>query len=180
MAAPRHGQDRSRPRLGLIRGAVVGAAAGAAGTTALNSVTYADMTVRARPASDTPERTVEEASKKLGVPVPGSPDEQKQRVAGLGPLTGIAAGVGTGALIGAMYGLGWRPRRSLLALAAGGAAMLAGNGPMTVLGITDPRSWSATDWISDVVPHLAYGAVTAALIGNAERSRSRRIEAGSG
>jgi hypothetical protein len=30
---------------------------------------------------------------------------------------------------------------------------------MTVLGITDPRTWSRTDWISDVVPHLAYAVV---------------------
>jgi hypothetical protein len=37
--------------------------------------------------------------------------------------------------------------------------MAAANGPMVVLGITDPRTWSAADWISDVVPHLAYGAV---------------------
>ena len=35
-----------------------GAAAGAAGTTALNVVTYLDMAVRGRPASSTPERTV--------------------------------------------------------------------------------------------------------------------------
>jgi len=33
------------------------------------------------------------------------------------------------------------------------------NGPMTVLGVTDPRTWSAVDWISDVVPHMAYAAV---------------------
>jgi len=37
--------------------------------------------------------------------------------------------------------------------------LVASNGPMTVLGITDPRTWSATDWVSDVVPHLAYAAV---------------------
>ena len=37
--------------------------------------------------------------------------------------------------------------------------LVAANGPMTVLGITDPRTWSATEWISDVVPHLAYGVV---------------------
>jgi len=26
---------------------------------------------------------------------------------------------------------------------------------------SDPRSWAAADWASDVVPHLAYGVVTA-------------------
>jgi hypothetical protein len=30
---------------------------------------------------------------------------------------------------------------------------------MAVLGITDPRNWSTTEWLSDVVPHLAYGVV---------------------
>ena len=29
-----------------------------------------------------------------------------------------------------------------------------------VLGVTDPRTWAAADWISDAVPHLAYGVVT--------------------
>ncbi|MDQ1620983.1 MAG: hypothetical protein QOE19_3552, partial [Actinomycetota bacterium] len=24
-----------------------------------------------------------------------------------------------------------------------------------------PRTWSAVDWVADVVPHLAYGLVTA-------------------
>ena len=32
---------------------------------------------------------------------------------------------------------------------------------MTALGITDVRDWTAKDWITDVVPHLAYGVVTA-------------------
>ncbi|MCP9968874.1 hypothetical protein LUX57_29935 [Actinomadura madurae] len=36
-----------------------GLAAGAAGTTALNLVTYLDMAVRGRPASSTPEQSVE-------------------------------------------------------------------------------------------------------------------------
>jgi len=32
--------------------------------------------------------------------------------------------------------------------------------PLSLLGISDPASWSAKDWASDVVPHLAYGAIT--------------------
>jgi hypothetical protein len=35
---------------------------------------------------------------------------------------------------------------------------------MTVLGITDPRTWSRADWISDLAPHLAYGAITAGVL----------------
>jgi hypothetical protein len=40
--------------------------------------------------------------------------------------------------------------------------MLAGDGPMTVLGVTDPRSWRPVDWVADVLPHFAYAVVAAA------------------
>lgn len=32
-----------------------------------------------------------------------------------------------------------------------------------VLGVTDPRRWTAADWAADVIPHLAYGALAAAV-----------------
>jgi hypothetical protein len=47
---------------------------------------------------------------------------------------------------------------------AGTGALLVGNGPMTLLGVTDPRSWSAADWASDLAPHLAYGAVAGGVL----------------
>jgi hypothetical protein len=47
------------PRPGVLRLGLLGAAAGAAGTTALNTVTYLDMAVRGRPTSSTPEDIVE-------------------------------------------------------------------------------------------------------------------------
>ena len=50
-------------------------------------------------------------------------------------------------------------------------AMLAGNGPMTVLGVTDPRSWRPVDWVADIVPHLAYAAVAAAALDAFEARR---------
>jgi hypothetical protein len=43
--------------------------------------------------------------------------------------------------------------------------MAGANGPMTALGVTDPRTWAAADRVADVVPHLAYGLVTAAAYG---------------
>jgi hypothetical protein len=43
----------------LVRSALLGSAAGAAGTTTPNAVTYLDTAVRGRPASSTPEDTVE-------------------------------------------------------------------------------------------------------------------------
>jgi hypothetical protein len=141
-----------------------GAAAGAAGTTALNAVTYLDMAVRGRPASSTPEQTVEELSDRSGLPIPGDRDERKNRVGGLGPLSGLVAGVGTGVVVGVLRALGVRLPPALTAVGAGAAAMLAGNGPMTALGVSDPRTWSPSDWVADAVPHLAYGLVTALVL----------------
>lgn len=67
-----------------------GAAAGAAGATALNAVTYLDMVLRGRPASSTPQQTVEKLSQLTHLPVPGDAETRSNRVSGLGPLTGIA------------------------------------------------------------------------------------------
>jgi hypothetical protein len=144
---------------GFARGAVLGAVAGAAGTTALNAVTYLDMAVRARPASSTPEATVERLEDETGVSVPGDAGARQNRIAGLGPLTGIVAGVATGAVLGAARGLGWRPGLLPTVAVTSAGALVAGNGPMAVLGVSDPRSWSLGSWVTDVVPHLAYGLV---------------------
>lgn len=149
--------------------ALLGVAAGAAGTTALNAVTYLDMAVRGRPSSSTPEQTVERLSEVSSVPVPGSGEARDNRISGLGPLTGIVAGVGTGALVGVARSAGWRPSTLWTALAATAGAMLGSNGPMTVLGVTDPRTWPASSWLADVVPHLAYGATTAAVLERLDR-----------
>jgi len=43
-------------------------------------------------------------------------------------------------------------------------AMARSNGPLIALGITDPRSWTRDDWMSDLVPHLAYGLATTATV----------------
>jgi hypothetical protein len=150
-----------------MRAILAGAAAGAAGTTALNLVTYLDMAVRGRPASDTPERSIERVAELLGVGVPGSPGVRDNRLSGLGAagglLTGVAVGAGYGVLDAALQragvrdGAGHRGRP----LVAGVVAMLLANGQLVATGVTDPRRWSAADWLSDAVPHLAYGWVTA-------------------
>ena len=149
---------------GISAGVLRGAAAGAAGTTALNAATYLDMALRGRPASSTPEESVEQLAGAAGVEIPGDRDERHNRVAGLGPLLGLAAGVGTGVVLGAARGLGWQSRYRTTAVAATLVAMLAGNAPMAGLGISDPRSWSAEEWLADVLPHVAYGVVAAGLL----------------
>jgi hypothetical protein len=148
----------------MIRSMLRGAVAGAAGTTALNTVTYLDMALRGRPASSTPEKTVERVADDLDARIPGSDEQQEARKSALGALMGIAAGTGVGAAFGLVRGAGLRVPAWLAAPAASAVAMLAGNGPMVALGVTDPRSWSRVDWISDVVPHLAYGVVTAVAL----------------
>ena len=142
-----------------------GLIAGAVGTTALNATTYLDMVLRARPASSTPELTVQRGAEVLGVSIPGDEDAREARKAGLGPLLGTAAGVGAGLALSALRTSG-RPRTFGGTLGVAWVlAMAAGNGPMTVLGVTDPRTWSATDWVADIVPHAAYAvAATATLV----------------
>ncbi|MCW2685102.1 MAG: hypothetical protein JWP33_3015 [Blastococcus sp.] len=136
-----------------------GAAAGAAGSTALNAVTYLDMTVRGRGTSSTPEQTVEKLAEKAHLPIPGEGETRNNRLQGLGPLTGLVAGIGVGMLGGLARASGYRSAKPVGTALTTLGVLIAANGPMTVLGITDPRTWSATDWISDLVPHLAYGLV---------------------
>ncbi|WP_206340148.1 hypothetical protein [Blastococcus litoris] len=136
-----------------------GAAAGAAGSTALNAVTYLDMAVRGRAASSTPEDTVEKLAATAHVAIPGDDRTRENRTQGLGPLMGLVAGIGVGVLGGAARASGYLSAKPVgIALTTLGV-LVAANGPMTVLGVTDPRTWSRTDWISDIVPHLAYGIV---------------------
>ncbi|HEX6967417.1 MAG TPA: hypothetical protein VF174_01110 [Micromonosporaceae bacterium] len=138
-----------------------GLLAGAAGSTALNIVTYLDMVYRARPPSQTPEQSAGRLADRLHLNL-GSEQAAANRRSGLGPLLGYAAGLGAAALYAAIA-----PRHLGRPLATGSLAvlaMLASDAPMTLLGVTDPRRWSAADWATDIVPHIAYGAVTAATL----------------
>ncbi len=153
----------------MFRSLLLGAAAGAAGTTALNAATYADMTWRARPSSTTPQQTVEQLAQLANVDIPGEGEARENRLSALGSLSGTMTGVGVGAAYGLLRRIGVRPPAWIGALLVTAGAMAGTNGPMTVLGITDPRTWGATDWLSDIAPHLAYGAVTAATYAAGER-----------
>ncbi|MFI7677347.1 DUF6789 family protein [Actinophytocola sp. NPDC049390] len=155
----------------IVRGIV----AGAAGTTALNAVTYLDMALRARASSTTPEDTVRKVEAlthtSLSARGPDS-DAARNRRAGLGALVGITTGVALGALYGVVRSRLPRPPAPLLGVGAGLAATASTAAPMAALGVTDPRTWSATSWLSDLVPHLAYGLVTA-LVFDSTRDRTR-------
>jgi hypothetical protein len=141
----------------MALGILAGAAAGAAGTAALNAATYLDMTIRGRSASDTPQRTVD---KLAGSAVPGEGETRDNRLTGLGSLSGIVTGVGIGAAFGVLRRLGLRPPTLIGGTVVGLAAMAATDSSMASMGISDPRTWSAADWLADLLPHLAYGLVT--------------------
>ena len=173
----RESQGPGAAGMNTIGALAAGAVAGAAGTTALNAVTYLDMVWRGRPASSTPDATVRKLADLTGISIPGTEEERTNRVAGVGPLLGILAGVSVGAALGLLRGAGYRRGLVGTSLTAVAGALVVGNGPMTALGVTDPRTWSRADWLSDVVPHLAYGiAAGAALeaLDPAPRSVSRR------
>jgi hypothetical protein len=159
----------------MIREMMIGAAAGAAGTAALNATTYADIALRGRPPSQLPVQTVDKLSEKAGIAlddraIEGSEKEKlKNRKSGIGALLGYGAGLSVGMLYGLLR-TGVNPPLPLAAAGLTVAVMAAGDGPPAVLGATNPRQWGLTDWLSDIVPHFAYGLVAAAAY-NAFASR---------
>lgn len=79
-------------------------------------------------------------------------------------MTGIAVGLGMGSALGLVRAAGWNPslRNEYLVAAAG--ALIGTNGPMTALGVTDPRTWGVSGWVSDILPHVAYAVVTVRVL----------------
>jgi hypothetical protein len=157
------------PEMMMATGILAGAAAGAAGTAALNAATYADMVWRGRGGSGAPEETVEAIEDRLPVSVPGEGDVRGNRITGLGSISGIVTGVGIGAAFGVLRRMGVRPPLPVGAALVGLAAMASTDVSMTALKVTDPRRWSANDWLSDLVPHLVYGVVTWATLSALDR-----------
>jgi hypothetical protein len=100
----------------------------------------------------------------MGRPVPGQGEEKQNRLTGLGALGGIATGVGMGALAGVLGPLLRRLPVGLPTLSFGALVMAATDTSMVKLGLTDPSSWSAADWLSDALPHLAYGIAAEATL----------------
>lgn len=153
----------------MIQSMVRGGVAGAAGTTVLNAVTYADMALRGRGSSDASAQVVDRIARGAGHPVPGSGSSRDNRLSGLGALSGIAVGCGVGTAVSVLRRVGVRLPLWLGGVATGALAMAATDVPMARLGVSDPGSWSGADWASDVVPHLLYGLVTYGIVTAAER-----------
>ncbi|HEU4657514.1 MAG TPA: hypothetical protein VFR97_08320 [Capillimicrobium sp.] len=139
-----------------------GLAAGAAGTTALNVVTYLDMTLRGRPASSVPDAAVTTLAERAGVSL-GEGDAAENRTSGAGALLGYLAGLTAGAAYGLVAPVARSLPRPLAGVVFGLGVMAATDASNAALGVSDPREWSGIDWASDVIPHLAYGVVTVAV-----------------
>jgi len=152
-----------------MRGLLLGAIAGAAGTMALDIAGYADMAARGRGSSDMPAEVIRRLAGKVGIASLGVPSDDadsatKNRRSALGALAGHKIGIMLGAIYGAASYPSSQERGILLrSLVLGALAMAASDVPATALEITDPGGWSASDWMADIVPHAAYGLVTAAV-----------------
>lgn len=144
----------------MLTGLTSGLIAGAAGATALNTVTYVLQAVQGTPSSATPDQAAQAVVEATGAEVPGSPDQRQNRLEGLGPLAGYAVGLGVGAVAGALRGSTAKVPFPVAVAGVGLGAMAISDTVMTLLKITDPRSWTPKTVLSDAVPHLAYGAVT--------------------
>ncbi|MFG1954381.1 hypothetical protein [Micromonospora sp. NPDC048830] len=153
-------------------GALDGAVAGAVGTVALNLVTYLDMVLRARPASSTPEESARRLARVAHIDL-GPEDRAANRRSGLGALIGYATGIAGATAYAALAGRRRVPL-PLAAAALGAGVMAMADGSLAALRVSDPRRWSRSDWLSDVVPHLAYGTAAAATLGRLRPPDSRR------
>ncbi|MFR9775127.1 hypothetical protein ACL02O_03605 [Micromonospora sp. MS34] len=139
---------------------VDGAIAGAVGSAALNIVSYLDIAVRARPVSSTPERTAGRLADVAHVDL-GPGEQGANRRSGLGPVIGYGIGIAAGAVFGVLAARRRIPLAAAIGL-LGGGVMASSDGSLAVLGVSDPRTWRRSDWVSDLVPHLAYGMAAAA------------------
>jgi hypothetical protein len=152
-----------------MRGLILGAIAGAAGTMALDMTSYADMALRGRASSGMPADVIRRLAAKVGIAELSVPDDDaddatKNRRSALGALAGYKIGI----MLGALYGLASYPSSKdrgivLRSLVLCALAMAASDVPATVLEATNPAEWGTSGWISDIVPHAAYGIVTAAV-----------------
>jgi hypothetical protein len=87
----------------------------------------------------------------------------QQRASGLGALMGFGVGLGVGTAYGALrLSLPQLPV-PLAGILLGAAAMAASDVPSIKLDVTNPAEWGTSGWLADIVPHLAYGLVTASV-----------------
>lgn len=148
-----------------LRRALMGTAAGAVGTVALNITSWGDMALRGRPSSQVPAQVAATLARNAGIDLSrglaDSPDKLEHRKTGLGMLMGYLVGLG----IGTVYGI-LRPHlggvsKPVAGAVIGATAMAASDAPSILLGVTKPSEWGIAGWLADIVPHYLYGLFTA-------------------
>src|SRR3954454_4149904 len=135
----------------MFRSVLMGTAAGAVGTLALDIATYIDMVTRGRPSSEVPAKTAERIVAMAGgptqpsAPTPKEREEQQQhmqnRFSGMGALMGYSAGLTVGTAYGVLRPLMRDAPLPLSALVLGVAAMAAGDLPPIAVGTTNLKEW---------------------------------------
>lgn len=146
----------------MLRRALMGAAAGAVGTVALNATTYADMALRARSGSSVPDEVAGKLAQKAGINL-GEGDAAQNRKMGLGALMGYVNGVGVGAAYGIIRSVFGKDVSVAKAGVALTLASTAGTDlPIAATGVSDPTTWPLSSWAMDLGFHLAYGMATVA------------------
>ena len=148
--------------LGPIGRVAEGIAAGCTGIVALEIASYLDQYRRGRPASDSPTRLGGALAARGGIDL-GEGDAATNRASALGPLFGYSDGLLLGVAAATLSAHPGRSTASNAVLLTAGA-WLGSNGPLIALGLTDPRTWTRQEWITDLVPHAAYGVATAATV----------------
>lgn len=151
----------------MLRDTLIGVVAGAVGTVALDISTYADMAIRGRSSSNAPAKLVSTMADTLGLPLSSQgvkANDQNQtaqnRESGIGALMGYVNGLGTGVVYGLIRSQLDEIPLPLAAVGVGLAAMAGSDVPLTVLGVSNPKTWGVSGWLEDLIPHLIYGLVT--------------------
>ena len=161
----------------MLRRVLLGAVAGATGNLTLEIVTYGDMLLRGRAASGVPAKMAGILADQFGIEALSSAatgDQADNRRSAAGALLGYALGIGLGGAYGlARPSLG-RISAPLAGVAVGLAAMAAADASYAITGVSDPKTWTMMDWISDLVPHIIYGLVTVATYETIARCEAPR------
>src|SRR3954469_13331955 len=155
----------------------------AAGPAALTAASHLDMALSGRPASTRPEQLVDALAAATGRKLPGRGAVRDARRSRLGALAGLANGGGLGVVSRLGRSAGVRMPFPVGTVVKGAASMAATDVPLAVLGVSDPRTWTAADWRADALPHLAYGATVQAVVSSLPTPRERvlpRQAAGAG
>ena len=129
----------------MLRNALKGLLAGAAGTVALDIASYADMALRGRSSSNAPAKMVSTIASMVHLPLSsqgvGAQDQTAQnRASGLGALLGYINGLGTGVVYGLLRSQSDELPLSLAGTLVGLAAMAASDVPLVMLKVTDPKT----------------------------------------